>query len=446
MAFVAGSRDIQVFRKPGLWAKAGMVVADRYRLDRKIGTGGSATVWAATHLTLNRPIAIKFMEVVGPQRDAIHQRFLREARIAAAVRHRNVIEVIDFGKSAEGLPYMAMELLEGQTLGERMESGELIPVHNVVRIMARVLSGLGAAHDAGLVHRDVKPENIFLCEDADGVYPKLLDFGISRALDRTSEIESVLDTIENVIVGTPDYMSPEQTRGLTTIDHRSDLWSAGVMLYELLTGELPFEGVSVGDLLIQIATAEPLAFASLRPDLAGPLDELIMRALSKRPADRFENAREMRTSLLSAVARTAADIHAADGSARLEADTYETPLAVDLLEAVEDTREPGDSGMVDFSEHLELLESIRPPPPPPGLAPPPAPKIEHDPFAAPEAPPAATSLGTIFIAAAVGALAATAIGFALLALRADETGAPAETPDSTIEPDEAPDEPAPPGP
>ena len=122
-------------------ARKGLVIAERYRLDHEIGTGGMATVWAATHLTLNQPIALKFIEVAGPQRDAIHERFLREARIAAAVRHRNVVEVIDFGTSAEGLPFMAMELLEGRTLADQMDAGDAIPIHEVVRIMARVPVG-----------------------------------------------------------------------------------------------------------------------------------------------------------------------------------------------------------------------------------------------------------------------------------------------------------------
>lgn len=356
-----------------------MVVSDRYRMDHELGAGGVATVWAATHLTLRRPIALKFIEVQGPEQQAVYERFLREARIAAAVRHRNVIDVIDFGRTAGGLPFMAMELPEGQTLGERMESDEPIAVHEVVRIVARVLSGLGAAHDAGLVHRDVKPENIFLVEDSDGVYPKLLDFGISRVLDDTGDIKSVLETVENLIVGTPEYMSPEQARGLSSIDHRSDLWSVGVLLFELLTGELPFDSEAVGDILIKIATEDPPDFAALRPDLAGPVQELIMRAMSKLPEDRFSDAREMRTSLLSAIAQTAADIHAAEGYERSNPDTYDVPLPVNLLEAVEDAREPGDSGILDFSDQLELLESIRPPPPP-HLRPPVPPKVQIDPF------------------------------------------------------------------
>lgn len=446
---MGSASDITDLPRAGYYAEAGMVIAERYRLDREIGTGGMATVWAATHLTLNQPIALKFIEVAGPRTAALHERFLREARIAAAVRHRNVVDIIDFGTSSDGLPFMAMELLDGRTLAQRMDDAQPIPVHEVVRIMARVLSGLGAVHDAGLVHRDVKPENIFLVEDADGVYPKLLDFGISRSLDRMSEIKSVLPTLENAIVGTPQYMSPEQARGLPSIDHRSDIWSAGVMLFELMTGVLPFDSDAVGDIIIQIATQDPPDFALLRPDLAGSIEEVIKRAMSKDPDDRYRSAREMRTSLLAAVAKTAVDLHAASSYARFESDTFETPQALELLEAVGDAYEPGDSELLDFSEHLDLIESMRPPPPPGPAVPPPAPKTAHDPFATPEieSPEASGVSPRLLAFGALAAMAAIGAVAMLSGLGDDETeAAPVVAPDIPSEPGETPPEGEEPGP
>ncbi|MCZ7680636.1 MAG: serine/threonine protein kinase [Sandaracinaceae bacterium] len=143
------------------------------------------------------------------------------------------------GTDEDGRPFMVMELLVGRPLSARLEVAPAVGVEEAVGIMARVLSGLAAVHDAKIIHRDLKPENVFLVEDEEGVSPKLLDFGVSRALDSRGGLQSVLPTVENAIVGTPHYMSPEQARGLRTVDHRSDLWSAGVMLFELLTGTLP---------------------------------------------------------------------------------------------------------------------------------------------------------------------------------------------------------------
>ena len=326
--------------------RPGTVILERYRVDRAIGTGGMGTIWEGTHLLLQRPIAIKFIEIIGPQSSTLRDRFLREARVAAAVRHRNVVDIIDFGTAEDGRPFMVMELLRGDSLAEHLGSGPL-PLPEAVRIVARLLSGLAAVHDAGIVHRDLKPENIFLVRDADGMFPKLIDFGVSRALDSASELESVLPTRENAIVGTPQYMSPEQARGLKAIDHRSDLWSAGVILYELLTGTLPYDAEAIGDVIIQIATEEPPDFATLRPDLGGPVAAVIKRAMSRSPADRFPDAREMRTALLGAVTKTATRLGA-----------HESPPsdrpgmgATELLAAVGEAYEPGDSGVLEFTDH-----------------------------------------------------------------------------------------------
>ena len=355
--------------------QSGDIIAGRYRLEHPIGTGGMATIWEATHLTLNRALAVKFIDIVGPNSGKIRGRFLREARVAAAIRHRNVVDIVDFGTSEDGRPFMAMELLVGKTLAERLEVGPVLSIGESVRVLAKVLSGLGAVHDAGIVHRDLKPENVFLVEDADGMYPKLLDFGVSRAVDPRGELKSVLPTVENAIVGTPQYMSPEQARGLRDLDHRSDIWAVGVMLYELLTGQLPFDADAVGDIIIQIATADPPAFSALRPDLAGPIEHVVQKAMARKKEDRYESAREMRAALLGAVARTASQMQGA--TSRLSrpqvlSDSDLAPIAAkELLDAVGAAYEEGDSGLIDFSGHIDALEpavrqvSPKPPPPPP---------------------------------------------------------------------------------
>jgi serine/threonine protein kinase len=300
------------------------LIGDRYRLERAIASGGSATIWEAKHLALHRSVALKFIAIAGTP-SKVRERFLREARAAAAVRHRNVVDILDFGTAEDGRPFMAMELLVGETLATRMERSPPNPAE-AVRIVAQILSGLAAVHDAGLVHRDLKPENVFLAEDADGVIPKLLDFGVSRAMDPRGVLKSVLPTVENLIVGTPHYMAPEQARALSTIDHRADIWSVGVIAFELFTGVLPFDADAIGDVIIQVATKTPPDLALLRPDLAGPLTDVVKKAMTRDPELRWQSARQMRSALLSAAGQTA--------------------RIGDVSVLLENGGEPGDSGLI----------------------------------------------------------------------------------------------------
>jgi len=324
---------------------AGDIVGGRYRLESPIGRGGMATVWRAVHLDLNRPVAVKFLTIHGGHPEQVKDRFLREARIAAAVRHRNVVDITDFGTTPDGRPFMVMELLEGKSLAERMNEQPLFGVPDVIRIGARVLSGLGAVHDAGIVHRDLKPENVFLVRDADGVYAKLLDFGISRSVE--ADLESVVPSSDSVLAGTPQYMSPEQARGIRDVDHRSDLWAVGVLLYEMLTGALPFDSEHVGDLIVKIMSEEPIPVQTLRPDLGEPLARVVHRALARDRAERFQTAREMRQSLLNAATMTAKALH----SSEVE---HPAMLPKELMDAVGNAYEPGDSGAL----HVVDLASL----------------------------------------------------------------------------------------
>jgi hypothetical protein len=276
---------------------------------------------------------------------------------------------------------MVMELLRGEPLAARLGHGPL-PVPDVIGIMARLLSGLTAVHEAGIVHRDLKPENVFLVTEADGTYPKLLDFGVSRALDPTGDLKSVLPTRENAIVGTPQYMSPEQARGLRELDHRSDIWSAGVILFELLTGILPFDAEAVGDVIIQIATAEPPDFAGLRPDLAGPLEQVVRKAMQRDREKRFQTAREMREALLAAAAVTADELESTPAPGRVRAVSELPPVSSQALKSVVgEAYEPGDSGVLDFRAHQFDLAELGEVPdsglravPPGALAPAPVPR------------------------------------------------------------------------
>lgn len=323
----------------------------RYELEEVIGEGGMAVVWRARHLTLETPVAVKFLKELG---EDLKERFVREAKIAAAITHRNVVQVLDFGTQG-GAAYMVMEHLKGQSLAERLGTGP-IPTPESIRLIAQVLSGLCAVHDRGLAHRDIKPENVFLVEDADGVYPKLFDFGLSKAVGRTPgrQLKSVIPTAENHITGTPEYMSPEQARGLADVDQRTDVWSMGVMLFELLTGHFPFHADNVGDLLVKILTKDAPKLSTYRPDLGPRFDAYIERALHREREERYSNARGMREALLVTANRFATDM-------------VETPkqrgAAKAILHAVSAAYEPGDSGVImldvadlDFNDVSELVE------------------------------------------------------------------------------------------
>ncbi len=254
-----------------------------------------ATIWEAEHLTLGSPVAVKFLYSSGPKADEMVGRFMREARVAASVRHRNVIEITDFGVADDKTPYMVMELLEGESLADRLERQRIVDPRFATQIMWLALRGLAAVHDAGIVHRDLKPENIFLVTDSDGTYPKLLDFGVSREAADDDKI-----TREGILLGTPAYMSPEQARGLRDLDLRTDLYSVGVIFYELVAGQLPFESENPGDLIVMITRDRPLPLRTLREGLPDGLYDWVERAMAKDREERFHDAREMRWALAEA--------------------------------------------------------------------------------------------------------------------------------------------------
>ncbi len=281
--------------------KARDVIAGRYRLDAPIGEGAMGSVWRAEDQTLKRHVAIKFLFVRGardPQ--AMVDQFLREARIAASVQHRNVIQTVDFGTVDDFQPFMVMELLNGESLGDRMARQPPLSHEQLIHIVSLTLRGLSAVHDAGIVHRDLKPQNVFLQRDADAVYPKILDFGISRSLNGGEDRPSAIATQEGMIVGTPDYMSPEQARGERHIDRRSDIYSMGVMLFEGLTGRLPFLAETVGDLIVQIMTTDAPHAIEIAPSVPRSLSDLVAQAMSRNREHRFADARALRRALLAA--------------------------------------------------------------------------------------------------------------------------------------------------
>ena len=321
----------------------GAVIAGRYLIQAPIGRGGMASVWRAQHLNLKRPVAIKFLDLAGHTAKAVRERFLREARLSAAVQHRYVVDILDFGSTAEGRAYMVMELIEGRSLGERLMNGPAVSLPECVRIVVRLLAGLAAVHEAGIVHGDLKPENILLVEeDGREDFPKLLDFGVSRATrrDPTERVRSVLPSAENVVAGTPQYMSPEQAMG-DRMGPTSDLFCVGTILYELLTGVLPFDGPEPLIALGAVQRATPVPLSEYRKDLAPALTAVVEKAMQKAPADRFATATEMRAALLSAAASHAQATRTSPGAALLEGDSTAPPDAALEMWQVVDEQDDG---------------------------------------------------------------------------------------------------------
>ncbi len=286
---------------------AGMLVAQKYRLLHAIGSGGMGSVWAAEHVSLRTRCAIKFMERALAAQQEGRQRFDNEAMAAARLSSRHIVRVFDHGvDDATGRPYLVMELLRGEPLDQRLEREGTLELQEVRSIASDLGKALQQVHAAGIVHRDLKPENIFLVRDEDGdaEYAKLVDFGIAK-FSRESGLSSSTET--GAVVGTPQYMSPEQARGLRAVDQRADVWSLGVIVYRALTGRLPFDGESVADVLVKICTAAPLPPSTHVP-LPPDVDPWMERSLRKEPAARFASVREQVEALQGPPSSAPADL------------------------------------------------------------------------------------------------------------------------------------------
>ena len=269
----------------------GAVLADKYLVDRIIGQGGMATVVAATHLHLNEPVAIKMLLPELAEDPTIVERFMREARAAVRLKGEHVTRVIDVGLLPSGAPYIVMELLVGIDLGELLKARSILSSHEAVDCVLQVCEALAEAHVAGIVHRDIKPSNLFITQRPDGsTLVKVLDFGISK-MHFDNQVSNLT---QNAIVGTPSYMSPEQLRGLPTVDARTDIWSLGIVLYRLLAGHRPFKADSMSALAIQCATEPTPVFTMPVPF---GLDALVYRCLQKEPEHRFQSVAELAYAL-----------------------------------------------------------------------------------------------------------------------------------------------------
>ena len=282
--------------KPANRAAEGDALLDgRYRIVRLLGEGGMGAVYLASHVGLGRDVAIKFLHAEFISREDIVGRFRREAQAAAAIRHKNIIEVFDVGVSPQGEPFLVMEYLEGESLAGLLKRVGPLSLAAACAVMEPALQALQAAHRKGIVHRDLKPDNIFLAyQEGEPPVVKIIDFGISKF---TQGDPDKWRTRTGAVMGTPAYMSPEQARGSAGLDHRTDLYSMGTILFEMLTGALPYAGTNFAEYLSAMLVDEPRAPQSVYADFPVEAEPLVRKALAKNPDQRFQNAAEMLEAL-----------------------------------------------------------------------------------------------------------------------------------------------------
>jgi serine/threonine-protein kinase len=268
------------------------VIAGRYAVQRLIGKGGMAVVVAARHLELGGQVALKILDPKIAADEAGTERFFREARAITTIKSEHVVRVLDVGRSEAGLPFFVMELLVGQDLGQLLASGPL-PFHYAVDFVLQASEALAEAHAAGIVHRDLKPSNLFLCQRPDGTpLVKVLDFGISK-VTQSENVSSAKLTETQSIFGSPMYMSPEQIRSAKKVDHRTDVWAIGVVLFELLTGHLPFDAENAASALASITADAPKLLRAFRPDAPPGLEAAILHCLEKDVTRRCQSLAEL---------------------------------------------------------------------------------------------------------------------------------------------------------
>ena len=277
----------------------GATLLGRYTILRKIGQGGMGVVYEATHMLIGKRVAVKVLLDKYARKELIVARLEQEARLASAIGHEHIIDITDFGQTDDGRTFVVMEFLEGESLGEILASEGPLPEARILAITIQVASALGAAHAKGIVHRDVKPENIFVLRRKDKDFVKVVDFGISKWLrsSDSGDDDSPRLTQTGMVLGTPLYMSPEQARGDEELDHRIDLYALGVIMYELATGRVPFTGANYLSIIAQVLNEEPKRPRAIRPELSDEFEAIILKSIDKERARRYQSTDELLVDL-----------------------------------------------------------------------------------------------------------------------------------------------------
>jgi serine/threonine protein kinase len=278
----------------------GQVISGKYRLMRLLGDGGMGSVYEAFHEGLGTRVAIKVLHPELARRPGLVERFLREARVSAQIRSPNVVQVMDVDRTADGAAYIVMELLEGEPLSSVLERDRKLSISTAVDYTTQILQALEAAHALGVIHRDLKPENVFVTFLAGKSVLKLIDFGIAKARQMDSQNKNL--TVAGVVMGTAEYMAPEQARSADQVDVRSDLYAVGVMLYEMIAGVRPVAGDDARIIALKVERGDVRPLVHAVPDVPRDLAGLVHRAMAPRPELRFSSATEMKLALAGAAA------------------------------------------------------------------------------------------------------------------------------------------------
>jgi serine/threonine protein kinase len=278
----------------------GSIVGNKYRIDGCLGEGGMGVVLSATHLELDAPVAIKVVREELAGRKYMVERVLFEARAVARMRSNHVVRVLDVARLDSGSPYIVMEQLQGVDLGAALWEKGPLSVPQAIDYLLQACDGLAEAHGLGIVHRDLKPGNLFLADTPEGVVLKVLDFGISKEINpplRAPRVSRTSLTAGGDPVGSPYYMAPEQMRASPDVDARADIWSLGAILFELLTGQCPFEGDTITEVCGKVLADPPPSLGSLSSCAASELDAVIARCLQKDPSLRYQTVAELAQAL-----------------------------------------------------------------------------------------------------------------------------------------------------
>jgi eukaryotic-like serine/threonine-protein kinase len=295
---------------------AGRTVDDKYLVEEPVGAGGMGAVYRARHLSMDRPVAIKFLHQRFVEDEAARNRFQAEARAAVKLCHPNAVSVTDFGQTSEGVVYIVMELLEGRTLREILNREAPLETARATSIMLQTSDAVAAAHVAGIIHRDLKPSNILVTQSAEQpAVVKVLDFGIATFSADENEDAPLAQT--NTVIGTPRYMSPEQHNG-NDLTPAADVYSLGVILYEMLAGTVPFSGSTPAEIAEKHANNPPQSPRGIVAAIPEDVERIVLHALEKQPADRPANAGEFRRELLETAERLGLEHNAVKSAPGIE--------------------------------------------------------------------------------------------------------------------------------
>ena len=344
-------------------AQPGRVLNGRYRLIRTVGVGSQASVWIGEHLALTTQVAVKLIDPELAKRPDARERFKREATAAAQLRSPHVVQILDHGIDGDQ-PFIVMELLEGEDLFQRLEKRHHLSIKDTSKIITQIARALTRAHAAGIVHRDLKPENIFLTHNDDDEIVKVLDFGVAKVRDAAKV--TMQKTGVGTLIGTPHYMSPEQVKGIGEVDYRTDLWALGVLAYQCVTGELPFDSEGVGDLLIKITIGDIPVPSKVLTGVPPAFDAWFARICDRDPARRFASAR----AAAEALARIAGLVTGAGGPTAVPRPGASVPPPADPSKRASEAPAAAAKGT--------KAPAIGKAPPPPKVAPPAEEELDDD--------------------------------------------------------------------